>query len=304
MKTKLAAAILVLAASRASAHRLDEYLQATLISVEKDRIQAEIRLTPGVAVFPNVLRTIDTDSDGVISEREARAYAERVLDDLSLTVEGRRLPLRLVSFKIPEIQDMKEGLGAIQIEFTADVAGNSLHRKLIFENRHQGGIGAYLVNCLVPSDPVIRIIAQKRNYQQSFYELNYEQACAARTAGTALVGIIALALLARLAMLWRPNRILRKWLANPLPHGRGSVSRSKRVSAIQCQEAVLRRLCWGSRRQSQSAKPANRKCSKRGPPERGSTWQMPPSRSPECTRARRREQPIGSEGGKHDVPAR
>jgi len=205
MKTKLAAAILVLAASRASAHRLDEYLQATLISVEKDRIQGEMRLTPGVAVFPSVLRTIDTDSDGAISEREAQAYAERVLGDLSLSIDARRLPLRLVSFKIPEIQDMKEGLGAIQIEFTADVARNSLHRKLIFENHHQGRVAAYLVNCLVPNDPDIRIIAQNRNYQQSFYELNYEQAGAARSAGIAFVGIIAVALLARLVMLWRPN---------------------------------------------------------------------------------------------------
>ena len=53
MKTRLAAAgaILLLAGTPASAHRLDEYLQATTISVEKDRVQAQIRLTPGVAVF-------------------------------------------------------------------------------------------------------------------------------------------------------------------------------------------------------------------------------------------------------------
>ncbi len=33
-----------------SAHRLDEYLQATIFSVEKDGIQASMRLVPAIAV--------------------------------------------------------------------------------------------------------------------------------------------------------------------------------------------------------------------------------------------------------------
>ena len=97
MKAALAAAMLVLTATPAVAHRLDEYLQATLISVEKDRIHAEIRLTPGVAVLPIVLANIDADGDGIISEAEQRAYAQRVVQDLSLSVDGDRLRVRLVS---------------------------------------------------------------------------------------------------------------------------------------------------------------------------------------------------------------
>jgi hypothetical protein len=62
MKTRLAAAaaILLSIGTPATAHRLDEYLQATLISVEQNRVHAQIRLTPGVAVFPIVLSLIDT----------------------------------------------------------------------------------------------------------------------------------------------------------------------------------------------------------------------------------------------------
>jgi hypothetical protein len=203
MKTKLVAAFIVVAGAPAGAHRLDEYLQATLISIDKDEIRAEIRLTPGIAVFPSVLGTIDTDSDGVISQREGRAYADRVLHDLSLTIDGRGLPLRLVSTKFPEIQDMKEGLGEIHIEFTASLPDAGRRRKLIFENRHQSAIAAYLVNCLIPRDPDIRIVAQNRNYQQSFYQLDYEQARAVPPLGRALVGVIAIGLFARLAMFWR-----------------------------------------------------------------------------------------------------
>lgn len=178
MKLRLAAAgaILLLAGASASAHRLDEYLQATTISLEKNRVQVEIRLTPGVAVFPIVLANIDADADGVISEAEQRAYAERVLGDMSLTIDGERLQLRLVSMKFAKIEEMKEGRGEIQLEFNAEMSSGGPNRRLIFENQHQSRIAAYLVNCLVPRDPSIRITAQDRNYEQSFYQADYVQA--------------------------------------------------------------------------------------------------------------------------------
>ena len=178
MKTMLAAAgaILLSVGGPASAHRLDEYLQATTISVKKDRVQAQIRLTPGVAVFRKVLANIDIDADGVISEAEQRTYAERVLRDLSLTIDGERLRLRLVSSKFAKTEVMKEGRGDIELEFDADVPRGGPNRRLIFENQHQSRIAAYLVNCLVPRDPDIQITAQSRNYRQSYYRLDYSQA--------------------------------------------------------------------------------------------------------------------------------
>src|SRR6266498_431937 len=142
--------LLVSAGASASAHRLDEYLQATTISVEKDRVQGQLRLTPGVAVFPIVFATIDTDTDGVISQAEQRAYAERVLRDISLMVDHHRLALRLVSTRFPNAEEMKEGRGEIQLEFDANVVSNGAKRTLIFENHHHSAIAAYLVNCLVP----------------------------------------------------------------------------------------------------------------------------------------------------------
>jgi hypothetical protein len=51
MKTRLAAIAIVLTfGAPGFAHRLDEYLQATLISVEKSRVDASMRLVPGIAV--------------------------------------------------------------------------------------------------------------------------------------------------------------------------------------------------------------------------------------------------------------
>src|SRR4029453_6639187 len=159
MKTRLAVtcAILFFVGTLASAHRLDEYLQATPISVEKDRVQAKIRLTPGVTVFPTVLAIIDTDGDGVISEAEQRTYTGRVLGDLSLTIDGDRFQLRLVSSKFANIEEMREGRGEIQLEVEADVSSGGPNRKLVFENQHQSRIAAYLVNFLISRDPVFRI---------------------------------------------------------------------------------------------------------------------------------------------------
>jgi hypothetical protein len=71
---------------------------------------------------------------------------------------------------------MRAGLGEIQIEFSADLLRSDPARKLIFENHHQRRIAAYLVNCLVPRDREMRIVAQNRNELQSFYELEYVQA--------------------------------------------------------------------------------------------------------------------------------
>ena len=213
MKTRLAAvgAILLWAGQPGSAHRLDEYLQATTISVEKDRVQAQLRLTPGVAVFPIVLANIDTNSDGVISEAEQQAYAKLVLRDVSLTIDGDRLPLRLTSAKFARTEEMKEGRGEIQLDFDADVPRSGPNRELIFENHHQSRIAAYLVNCLVPRDPDIRLTRQGRNYQQSFYRLDYVQAgvpssplsFAWWSGGRTSLCILALLLFARFAWLWR-----------------------------------------------------------------------------------------------------
>jgi hypothetical protein len=178
MKTKLiaTAAIILSAAGSVCAHRLDQYLQATLISVDTDRVQAFMRLIPGVAVSSAVLASVDKNADGILSKAEQQAYAEQVLRDVSISVDGQSLSPRLASVEFPKVEEMRAGLGEIKIEFSADLPRGGANRKLIFENHHQSRMAAYLVNCLVPRDKDIRVTAQNRNELQSFYELEYTQA--------------------------------------------------------------------------------------------------------------------------------
>jgi hypothetical protein len=169
----VACALVLATAMPAGAHRLDEYLQATLIAVEKDRVQAEIRLVPGVAAFPAVLAKIDRDADGALTAAEELAYAQEVLRDLSLAVDGKRLPLRLTSSSFPSQESLKEGLGEIQLRFEADTPATAGERRLTFVNQHQRAIGVYLVNALVARDPDIQLGQEQRSDDQSFYQLEY-----------------------------------------------------------------------------------------------------------------------------------
>lgn len=171
----LIASILALAVVPATAHRLDEYLQGTIFTIGRSRVEAQMTLTPGVAVFPRLIATIDTNADGLVSDAERDVYAARVLRDLSIAIDGHNLTPRLISIQFPAIDDMKEGRGEIRLDFEAELPPGSHERKLTFENHHESGISAYQVNSLVPRDPDIHIATQNRNYSQSLYELDYEQ---------------------------------------------------------------------------------------------------------------------------------
>ena len=109
-------------------------------------------------------------------------------------------------------------MGEIRLDLTADIPRGGASRRLIFENRHQSSIAAYLVNCLAPRDPDIRITAQHRDYRQSIYQLDYVQADVGtglpsffwRSGAGAWLGIAALVLFGWLALLWRRARAVKQ----------------------------------------------------------------------------------------------
>src|SRR3954464_3799055 len=78
----------------ALAHRLDEYLQATLVAIEPGEIRLQINLLPGIAVAEEVLAAIDRDRDGVISKSEGRAYADALRRELTVRLDERDLELK------------------------------------------------------------------------------------------------------------------------------------------------------------------------------------------------------------------
>lgn len=179
MRKKTATVIAIcafLCVKAASAHRIDEYLQATLLSLGTQRVHASMRLIPGMIVSPSVIATIDGNGDGSFSEPEERAYARRVLDEVSITIDGTRVQPVLLSYTFPAPAQMREGLGEIRIEYAAELPVGGKNRSLILTNHHLSSTSVYLMNVLAPEEPGIRILAQKRNEQQSVFELDYQEA--------------------------------------------------------------------------------------------------------------------------------
>ena len=158
----------------AFAHEVDEYVQAALISLERDHLDVQLRLVPGADVFSQVIARIDTNADGVISDAEKQAYARSVLHDLTLTLNGKPVNATIALVQFPSVDLMKDGLGEIHVGLRISIAKPGAREKFVLENHHQRGISAYLVNCLQPRDSELRIVSQHRSADQSRYELEYE----------------------------------------------------------------------------------------------------------------------------------
>jgi hypothetical protein len=156
------------------AHRLDEYLQATIVVIEPDRVRLQINLTPGVAVAEQVLALIDRDRDGVISTNEAAAYSELVKRDLVVRLDQCNLKLKVTASYFPGPAELRTGWGFIQMEFSAiprRLAAGA--HSLTWENRHLPGMSAYLVNAAQPASGSVQIIKQTRNENQSAGEIEF-----------------------------------------------------------------------------------------------------------------------------------
>jgi len=175
----------------ARAHRLDEYLQSTLISVEQDQVEVEISLTPGVAVLPVVMAMIDRDDDKRISADEERAYAERVLREVALESDGHAVRLTVVGRRFPAVEGMKQGLGTIQLRLRGERRGG---HEMRFVNRHLAGISVYLVNCLLPASGGLKIGRQIRDNLQTEIRFEYSFTSGSpnrRNAGLSLFPVLA-----------------------------------------------------------------------------------------------------------------
>ena len=176
MKKRLSLTCLVVAifAASASAHRLDEYLQATRIGIERGRVELEIDLTPGAAVAPGIIQTIDRDQDGTLSSEEKTEYAATVIRLLSLAMDGDSLTLALSDSSFPAIDEMQRGEGVIRLRARALAENVSEGRHRIhFKNNHRAEIAAYLVNAFMPTDERIHITAQLRDTIQREVAVDY-----------------------------------------------------------------------------------------------------------------------------------
>jgi len=190
-----------------SAHRRDEYLQAARIALAPDRARIDLDLTPGIAVAETVLADIDRDRSGTISAGEARDYARRVRQAITLDVDGTPLVVALADVRFPEIAAIRNGEGAIHIELGAIFpAASAGPHHLRYRNTHRADIGAYLANVLVPASDRVSVSSQRRDVDQRElvvdYVLRADPMVRARRWWLAAVAGVWIAL----AVVWRRRR--------------------------------------------------------------------------------------------------
>jgi hypothetical protein len=159
----------------AGAHRLDEYLQAARVSLSTDGLVVELDLTPGAIVAPSVLAAIDTDRDAQLSLSEQRAYADRVLQDFQVAIDGLALHTAVIRAAYPPVEALTEGEGTIRLEVRATFEQTHAGRhRLILRNDHRPDIGVYLANALVPMTSAIAIKGQYRDGDQRELLVEYD----------------------------------------------------------------------------------------------------------------------------------
>lgn len=157
----------------ASAHRLDEYLQATTVDLAREGVTLRLRLTPGVDVADRVIPQIDRNGDGVISAEEQQVYAARIAHSLRVMLNGKPVSLLANSASFPTLPAIKGGEGVIALQFSVPGRLKKGVYHLAYTNHGAGADTVYLVNCLQPQDETIQVQGQKRSADQASYQLEF-----------------------------------------------------------------------------------------------------------------------------------
>jgi hypothetical protein len=155
------------------AHRLEEVLQGTLISILPDHVILEIDISPGVETAQRFLTLADTSGDGFLSPGEQETYARRVMEDIILEIDHQPTRLDLRQSAFPPVDEMRAGTGTIRLALRAqfEPVATGLHR-LYVRNNHAPAISVYQVNALVPRAG-LEILAQQRDPLQREITIRY-----------------------------------------------------------------------------------------------------------------------------------
>ncbi|MFN8539421.1 MAG: hypothetical protein U0232_18325 [Thermomicrobiales bacterium] len=167
----------------ALAHPLDIYLQATYITVSPAQVVVELDLTPGVLVAPQALALLDADGDQQIADAEGRAYAETIVRNVAIQVDGQPLALAITKIDMPEYLVIQAGYGTIRVFTSATLAAGltGTHAIAYSNNNAPAGV-AYQVNTFVENGAAITLGKQNRSDTQQSIAVDYTIGDAAASA--------------------------------------------------------------------------------------------------------------------------
>jgi hypothetical protein len=121
----------------AAAHPIDEVVQGAYLTLAPGEVRLELDLTPGAEVSPTVLAALDANGDRAISKAEARRFAQRVLDQTTLTLDGKAAPWRIAKVDAPPYQNLLQATDTLKIYAIARRPDRAGAHTLYFDNRYQ-----------------------------------------------------------------------------------------------------------------------------------------------------------------------
>ena len=104
-----------MAAGAAFAHPVHEVVQNAYLTLSPGTVGLSLELTAGPQVAGKVIRVLDSNGDRRISPVEAHAYADRVLAQSRLTINGRPLAIRILSVDMPSYAALLGAHGTIRV---------------------------------------------------------------------------------------------------------------------------------------------------------------------------------------------
>jgi hypothetical protein len=182
---------LLLVPALSYAHPRDELEQATYLEILPKHVTIEVNLAPGDIIASDFASLLDTDHDGKMTESEQSAFANQLLSNLLLSIDGTALPLQIKTSQFPPIESLKNGEERIRLTFDSPISSLSAGKHTLrYENRYtlpkiKSG---YLATTLA-GEQGIEVGTQTRDATQKVIDVEF---LAPATSNFASLGIVAI----------------------------------------------------------------------------------------------------------------
>ncbi|HET8523755.1 MAG TPA: hypothetical protein VFL82_10985, partial [Thermomicrobiales bacterium] len=159
-------ALALMAEVPAAAHPADRLIQHLMIQLAPDQAHISVALGGGLLANELVLKDLDPNGDGTVTDAEARAWLAEYLSDVQVLMDNVAVPLDPASatISVPKPKQFHLGLSPVTVSFAAPVpetAESSAHRLVVrinylvdrtdFRNDVTAAAGATLVDKGWPS---------------------------------------------------------------------------------------------------------------------------------------------------------
>ena len=112
-------------AGQASAHPHSQTDQQVALTLTGQGTDVIVTIAPSPTDGPEVLRLIDTDGNGAISDAEAEDFGRSVIASARWHADGLELPVTFDAIRMADAQQIEAGLAPVVITASADQPGNA-----------------------------------------------------------------------------------------------------------------------------------------------------------------------------------